>query len=437
MNKKLFFISLLAVQFMAVFSLKAADYTYLGLVGNATVINDWVPQGIPMVKSAVNDKLFTYTGFLKSGELKIHTQNADWGVGDWIMPVTNGQSITDASHIIVLEGDATDNKWQVTSVDEGIYAISINVEDMSVSFTKVDYYPNLYLVGDATPGGWSLDNATAMTVDAGNPAIFTWTGNLTSGNFKIATTLTFEGNFDWIHPLSNAQSLVSTDATFVLSGGSSTDYQWAIGGSDEGLYEVTVNMAGTSPTVQFVKTGPLPLNFLSFTAKLDNSFAMGVTLNWKTANEVNVQSFDIERSADGKTFETIGNIPAKNVSGINYYAFKDKNALERISYYRLKQLDKDGKYSYSSIISADNKESLKFSVYPNPCTDYLRLNYAVTTSETELNIINVKGEKVISQKITAGTVLFDRKIDISAIVPGYYIVILKDGKNTSSARFIK
>ena len=436
MNKKLFFMALL-VQFMTVFSIKAAEYDYLGLVGDATVINDWVPQGIPMVKSAANDKLFTYTGFLKSGELKIHTQNADWGVGDWIMPVTNGQSITDASHIIVLEGNTTDNKWQVTSVDEGIYAISINVEDMSVSFTKVDYYPNLYLVGDATPGGWSLDNATAMTVDAGNPAIFTWTGNLTSGNFKIATNLTFEGNFDWIHPLSNAQSLALTDAAFVLSGGSSTDYQWAIGGIDEGLYDVTVNMAGANPTVRFVKTGPLPLNFLSFSAKLENSFAAQVSLNWETANEVNTQSFNIEKSKDGKIFEAIGNIQANNISGTNYYTFKDENAFPGISYYRIKQQDKDGKYAYSTVLSIENKENLKFSVYPNPCTDYISLSYPASTSETELNIVNIMGEKVISQKIAAGIVLTNTKIDVSFIPSGYYVVVLNDGENKSFVRFVK
>jgi len=333
MNKKILFTALL-IQLSTVFSLKAADYTYLGLVGDATVVG-WVPQGIPMVQFSINNKLFTYAGVLKPGRLKIHAENGDWCDGDWIMPSTNGQSINNIAHIIST-GCAVDNTWEITGADEGIYTITIDVENMTINFTKVNHYPNLYLIGSATPGGWVLDNASGLTVDAGNPALFTWTGNLIEGNFKISTNLTYAENYHWIHPLTQGQSLNETNAALVISLSGGQDNQWAISAADEGTYTVTVNLSGANPTVEIVKTGSLPLNFLSFSAKLDNTLASQVILNWKTTNEVNTQSFGIERSINGKVFETIGNEPAKNISGINNYIFKDENALEGTSYYRLK-----------------------------------------------------------------------------------------------------
>lgn len=422
MNKKI--LLALLMPFMLLFSAKAASYTYLGLVGDATTLG-WVPQGISMKKSA-DGKIFTYTGPLKTGSFKVHTIAGDWCDGDWIMPATNGQAISNTNHI-TFTGCGTDNTWQVTPADAGIYTITINVETMSISFVKSAYYPNLYLVGSATPGGWSLDNATALTVDGGNAAIFTYTGNLVQGSFKIATNLTFNENYPWLHPAVNAQNLSSTDAAIVISGGSSTDYQWAIGAGDEGTYTVTVNLSGVNPTVQLVKTGPLPLNFISFSAKL-NALSSKTTLNWITSNEVNTSVFVVEKNVNGNGFVTLGSVDTKNTAGTHYYTFEDKNAITGVAYYRLKQVDNDGKYTYSNIATVKNNAALALTIYPNPSANYINIAYPVAVKDVQ--IYNTNGQKVLSAS-SAGT------INIKELAAGYYTVIVNDGTNKTFGRFVK
>ncbi|WP_293301309.1 SusF/SusE family outer membrane protein [Pedobacter sp. UBA4863] len=319
-------------------------------------------------------------------------------------------------------------KWKIEAADQGIYNITINVESMTISFVKVSYYTNLYLVGDATPGGWVLNNATGLTVDAGNPALFTWTGNLVAGNFKIATNLTFAGNHTWIHPLNNSQALNETGAAYILSG--NTDYQWNIGASDEGAYTVTVNLAGVNPAVQIVKTGPLPLDLLSFSAKLDKALASKATLNWLTTNEVNTSLFSVERSIDAKSFETIGSIPAKNIAGTHQYTFEDKNVLKGIAYYRLKQIDINGKYTYSDIASVNNNGGLQLSVYPNPSTDRITFNYIAKNAE--VSVFNINGQKVISTKLAS-----DNTLNVKTLASGYYTIVVNDCVSKNFVRFVK
>lgn len=442
MNKKILFIALL-MPFALSFQVKAADYGHLGIVGDATFYGWPDAKGIAMVKSPSNTKVFTYIGPLKQGNFKFHTEdNVDWNSGDWIVPTTADQLVSNTSHLITQNGSSTaGNTWKVTATeDAGIYRITINVETMAISFEKLNYYPNLYLVGSATPGGWPVENATSMTVDPGNAAIFTWTGNLVKdgaddGEFKIATNLTFNQKYEWIHPATDAQDLGLTEAQFLLNGG--VDPKWHINAATEGLYTITVNLSGATPTVAIIRNGALPLNFISFSAQQEKA-SKQVTLNWETVNEVNTQSFEVEKNTDGASFETIASVPAKNRAGVNSYSFIDKEAVVGVAYYRLKQLDEDGKYTYSKTISVDNKKQLKLSVYPNPATDYLRLNYTVSlASEAELNIVNIKGEKVVSEKIAAGVSLSDKQIDVLSIPVGYYIITVKDGEKELYAPFIK
>ena len=94
--------------------------------------------------------------------------------------------------------------------------------------------------------------------------------------------------------------------------------------------------------------GQLPVNLKIFKAKAENSNKVKVF--WTTAYEKDNGYFDIQRSADGVIFTSIGRVPGVNHSGIlTDYIFYDNNSLKGISFYRLKQVDVDGKFSYSPI----------------------------------------------------------------------------------------
>jgi predicted phage tail protein len=106
----------------------------------------------------------------------------------------------------------------------------------------------------------------------------------------------------------------------------------------------------------------LPLQFLSFTAQKCGNH---VCLNWKTANEQNVSHFEIQRSTDGRNFITIKTEAAKN-QPLNLYSYEDDwaglRAADKI-YYRIRQVDGDGKINYSAIAFVKQNATLA-EVYP-------------------------------------------------------------------------
>lgn len=113
----------------------------------------------------------------------------------------------------------------------------------------------------------------------------------------------------------------------------------------------------------------VPLSWLSFTAKKQDSY---VNLNWATANEKNTARFFVERSVDGRSFNAIGNRNAAgNSSVITQYNYKDYEGLllpAPILYYRIKQTDRDGRFTHTQVIPINNKkpDGLQVKVYPNP-----------------------------------------------------------------------
>jgi hypothetical protein len=114
--------------------------------------------------------------------------------------------------------------------------------------------------------------------------------------------------------------------------------------------------------------GTLPVSWISFTA---NANGMDAILNWATATEINNKGFEVERSLDGATFKTIGFVKGNVNSGsIKNYDFTDASALEIFAgssvYYRLKQVDFDGNYSYSNVVLLNTEEGSDVTLYPNP-----------------------------------------------------------------------
>ncbi len=124
----------------------------------------------------------------------------------------------------------------------------------------------------------------------------------------------------------------------------------------------------TSSDTVYIGVSTLPVKFISYTATLKENKVENVL---QTANEINVNSYIIEKSTDGKAFYRIGKLAAENKAR-NSYAFTDENVSEGVSYYRVLGLDNDGKRTYSGVQRVEkvtlNKE---FVVYPNPANSTL------------------------------------------------------------------
>lgn len=114
----------------------------------------------------------------------------------------------------------------------------------------------------------------------------------------------------------------------------------------------------------------LPIELISFTASV--CVNEKVCLKWATATEKNNSYFDVQRSLNASDFETLLYVNSKSVNGnssstLNYEAI-DENPISGVSYYRLKQVDKDMTFHNSSIISVNNviEKNIRFIIYPNP-----------------------------------------------------------------------
>ncbi|OAQ38619.1 hypothetical protein A5893_14500 [Pedobacter psychrophilus] len=173
----------------------------------------------------------------------------------------------------------------------------------------------------------------------------------------------------------------------------------------------------------------LPIKLVSFDAKKNNN---GVDLQWTTSEEKNNKGFEIERAGDqNQDFIKIGFVNATVVAQtLNSYTFKDAYPLQGNNYYRLKQLDNDGKFEYSLIknikFDFNNQQDL-ISVYPNPATNFIKVNYGTNqTKELKINIVNVNGAIITSEKYNAGQEL---KLNVSNLPYGMYLLEIRDEKN--------
>jgi hypothetical protein len=148
--------------------------------------------------------------------------------------------------------------------------------------------------------------------------------------------------------------------------------------------------------------GVLPIELLTFNATPEND---NVLLNWSTASETNNDFFTIEKTKDGLTFETVAILNgAGNSTQLNNYHCIDQHPYEGVSYYRLKQTDFNGQFTYSEFKSVEyfSEENL-FSVFPNPGNGII--NVVCPGSKDELvmlEIIDNMGRIVRHEELTIG-----------------------------------
>lgn len=199
-------------------------------------------------------------------------------------------------------------------------------------------------------------------------------------------------------------------------------------GYGNNLYVDNIAVTGTSY---------VPLNFISFTgfATAENN----IQLNWKTANEVNCHSFVVEKSTDAINFKEIGSLDAKNGKE-NYYSLLDLKSTVEKNYYRIKQVDKDGKITYSNTILVSLKKLLinSISLFPNPVKDKFTLNInAATKSQASVKIIDATGRVVLKQN--ADLVVGNQSISLNAsnLSAGIYTITVNFGEETITQKLIK
>lgn len=171
---------------------------------------------------------------------------------------------------------------------------------------------------------------------------------------------------------------------------------------------------------------PLPIKLLSFYAKYNTS---QTTLYWITQSELNNEYFEVERSIDGSNFVSLGKINgAINSIVKNEYSFTDFLPLA-VCYYRIKQIDIDGNYSYSNIIYV-NRE------YPETLNFYFNNNYLWFDIPYEIEY-NYTIQNSIGQVLFSGNISNSNKIYIGHLNEGLYTITLNLKNNISPQMIYK
>jgi len=177
----------------------------------------------------------------------------------------------------------------------------------------------------------------------------------------------------------------------------------------------------------------LPIELLSFNAKPENDF---VNITWVTISETNNNYFTIEKSMDAEYFEMVTTVDGAGNSNIllNYTA-KDNEPLPGVSYYRLKQTDFDGKFSYSDIVKVDFEKSIEVTIYPNPFSTYavITINDASPNNDYVLRIYNVLGIEVMNRIVTNQSTTIETSILPTGI---YSYNVFQNNKNIQSGKLI-
>lgn len=257
-----------------------------------------------------------------------------------------------------------------------------------------------------------LINNNAVTTLVPNIAQPVWYRASVSGTSPV--TLTFEYSTDSVIWNTGAQT---TDASADFPSGS-TQLVWGLAAGNYNFYMDDISYEA-SPDL-------LPIGLSSFSVAMVNNTAR---LNWEAQVESNSKGFNIERSSSGNDFNAIGFVSSSgNTASGNFYNFTDSLPLKGMNYYRLKQINNDGSFSYSGIKSVTFRPKETLKVYPNPVRNIL---YVVSSNESgNLIVFDVRERAVLQANIQKSA---KNSIDVSRLPAGIYFYRL----NTETGSFIK
>lgn len=178
----------------------------------------------------------------------------------------------------------------------------------------------------------------------------------------------------------------------------------------------------------------LPLTWLYVNGAWQNNAAL---IKWGTASESNTRHFEIEHSSNGINYSKVGTVAAAGNSSLNeHYEFLHRSTVDGKNYYRIKQIDLDGRFSYSSILSVTKTtEENKMVITPNPAQNYITLFLNKPNRNTQLRIINQQGQILLQQNLPLGTP--QQSISISTLPSGIYSVVLSTNGEVKTIRFVK
>ncbi|TXI83688.1 MAG: T9SS type A sorting domain-containing protein [Crocinitomicaceae bacterium] len=312
---------------------------------------------------------------------------------------------------------APDSK-NFTSGSANITYSGSTLDNLKVSITTTEILDGAnekLLISGATSGSTislNFTNAQAITNVVLGGVTYAVTATVTGGR----SILTFTKSGGGTLTVAQVESLL--DALQYQNAATNATKAWR-------YFNVTT-LAGSfeTPVAQFQVNidNVLPVELVSFAANCENE---NVMLNWQTASEHNSASFIIERSVDGVNWEFRSEIEAAgNSNSVLNYQYEDVNSERFVGYYRLTQVDLDGKEKiYDPIYSNCKTDAVEVEIYPNPAHDDLTISFTTKESaKVQIEYVNTNGFMVKTESHDAYAGVNQFKHNVEQLFSGIYYV---------------
>ena len=276
----------------------------------------------------------------------------------------------------------------------------------------------------------TVDNNGPFTVTYPTATGINWTGNDTrTVTWNVASTNVSPVN------TANVAIQLSTD------GGYTYPTTLLASTPNDGSADITVpNISTVSARIRVMSVGnvfynisqnnftiasTLPVSWVNFYGEKNNNTSK---LFW-SVNEINIARYEIERSVDGINFASIGESIAKTDNVLLHeYVFNDSKPIPGTNYYRIKQYDKDGKFTYSSIVKLQFSEiGSSWTIFPNPAREIVNVISKTNSAKTHIQLIDASGKVVIDKFLT--TTMSGQKIPLATdfLSRGVYSLKIRSG----------
>jgi hypothetical protein len=207
--------------------------------------------------------------------------------------------------------------------------------------------------------------------------------------------------FHWMSTFFDEPILANGDMRSIIGSG---PYDVAIGASITVSFAIVAGtnlsdlQTNSDAAINKYNSTIIPVELTTFSALTTNA---SVTLQWRTATETNNRIFEIERKSDNITYTLIGFVEGQGTTTQDHdYRFVDNNIDHGSYYYRLKQIDYDGRFSYSDEVSAEIKAPVEFQLsqnYPNPFNPSTTISYGLANAgNVRLALYNTLGQEVVT-----------------------------------------
>ena len=250
--------------------------------------------------------------------------------------------------------------------------------------------------------------------------------------YTFDSPITFEGRLGQFYSISELNGNSETMLELVYQNSSPVGLAGSVVNTTSHYIYNDLLAPITFSAVTAAEPGALPVTLLKFTAKKEGSSAI---LNWATTYESNTDFFDLEYSNNARNWNTLATISAafQSNSLINYN-FSHDSPSTGANYYRLKMVDKDQSYSYSTIRQLYFEEPYQISLYPNPTVEKFRISKDQWEKIAAIKLLNAQGNTLLEFHNKP----LSKEINMKNFSAGLYVVqlLLNDG-STAAVKVIK